>query len=58
MLLGILAVAYFDRFATKSDAEQLQKPLVRNLRMLAQLGACPAVHDRAIAASLINCLEK
>ena len=40
VLLGILAMGFiFDRFGTKSDAEQLQKLLVRNVRMLAQLGS-------------------
>ena len=44
VLVGILAMGFiFDRFGTKSDAEQLQKPLVRNVRMLAQLGVCPVV---------------
>jgi multidrug resistance protein MdtO len=52
VLLGILAMGFiFDRFGTKSGAEQLQKLLVRNLRMLAQLGVCPVVRDRAIADS-------
>ena len=54
VLLGILAMGFiFDRFGTKSDAEQLQKLLVRNVRMLAQLGVCPVVRDRAIAVSQI-----
>ena len=58
MLLGILAMGFiFDRFGTKSDAEQLQKLLVRNVRMLAQLGVCPVVRDRAIAVSQINRLR-
>ncbi len=44
VLLGILAMGFiFDRFGTKSDVEQLQKLLVRNVRMLAQLGVCPVV---------------
>jgi multidrug resistance protein MdtO len=48
VLLGILAMGFiFDRFGTKSDAEQLQKLQVRNLRMLAQLAVCRAVRDRA-----------
>jgi multidrug resistance protein MdtO len=52
VLLGILAMGFiFDRFGTKSDAEQLQKLLVRNVRMLAQLGLCPAERGRAIADS-------
>jgi multidrug resistance protein MdtO len=50
VFLGILAMGLiFDRFGPKSDAEQLQKMLVRNVRMLAQLGLCPIVRDRAIA---------
>jgi multidrug resistance protein MdtO len=52
VFLGILAMGFiFNRFGTKSDAEQLQKLLVRNVRMLAQLGVCPVVRDRAIAVS-------
>jgi multidrug resistance protein MdtO len=51
-LLGILAMGFiFDRFGTKSVVEQLQKLLVRNVRMLAQLGVCPVARDRAIALS-------
>jgi multidrug resistance protein MdtO len=54
VLLGILAMGFiFDRFGTKSDTEQLQKLLVRNVQMLAQLGVCPVVRDRAIAVSQI-----
>jgi multidrug resistance protein MdtO len=54
VLLGILAMGFiFDRFGAKSDAAQLQKLLVRNVRMLAQLGVCPVVRDRAIAVSQI-----
>jgi multidrug resistance protein MdtO len=53
-LLGILAMGFiFDRFGTKSETEQLQKLLVRNVQMLAQLGVCPVVSDRAIARSQI-----
>jgi multidrug resistance protein MdtO len=53
-LLGILAMGFiFDRFGTKSVVEQLQKLLVRNVRMLAQLGVCPVARDRAIALSQI-----
>jgi multidrug resistance protein MdtO len=56
--LGILAMGFiFDRFGTKSDAEQLQKLLVRNVRMLAELGVCPVVRDRAIAVSQISRLR-
>jgi multidrug resistance protein MdtO len=54
VFLGILAMGFiFDRFGTKSDKEQLQKLLVRNVQMLAQLGVCPVVRDRAIAVSQI-----
>jgi multidrug resistance protein MdtO len=54
VLLGILAMGFiFDRFGAKSDAKQLQKLLVRNVRMLAQLGVCPVARDKAIAASQI-----
>ena len=47
----------FDRIGTKSDAELLQKLLVRNVRMLAQLGVCPVVRDRGIAVSQIGRLR-
>ena len=58
VFLGILAMGLiFDRFGTKSDAEQLQKLLVRNVRMLAQLAVCPVLGDRAIAVSQINRLR-
>jgi multidrug resistance protein MdtO len=58
VLLGILAMGFiFNRFGTKSDAEQLQKLLVRNVRMLAQLGICPVVRDRAIAVSQLSRLR-
>jgi multidrug resistance protein MdtO len=58
VLLGILAMGFiFDRFGTKSDREQLQKLLVRNVRMLAELGVCPVVRDRAIAVSQISRLR-
>jgi multidrug resistance protein MdtO len=58
VLLGILAMGFiFDRFGAKSDAEQLQKMLVRNVRMLAQLGVSPVVHGRAIAISRISRLR-
>jgi hypothetical protein len=46
VLLGILVMGFiFDRLGTKSDAEQLQKLLVRNVRMLAQLGVCPVARE-------------
>jgi len=58
VLLGILAMGFiFDRFGTKSDREQLQKVLVRNVRMLAQLGVCPVVRDKALAISQIRRLR-
>jgi len=58
VLLGILAMGFiFDRFGTKSDAEQLRKLLVRNIRMLAQLGVCPVARGRAIAASQVTLLR-
>ncbi len=58
VLVGILAMGFiFDRFGTKSDTEQLQKLLVRNVGMLAQLGVCPVVRDRAIAVSQIRRLR-
>jgi multidrug resistance protein MdtO len=58
VLLGILAMGFiFDRFGTKSDTEQLQKLLVRNVRMLAQLAVCPVVGDRAIAVSQLSRLR-
>jgi multidrug resistance protein MdtO len=58
VLLGILAMGFiFDRFGTKSDTEQLQKLLVRNVRMLAQLGVSPVVRNRPIAVSQISRLR-
>jgi multidrug resistance protein MdtO len=58
VFLGILAMGLiFDRFGTKSDVEQLQKLLVRNVRMLAQLAVCPVVGDRAIAVSQLSRLR-
>jgi multidrug resistance protein MdtO len=58
VLLGILAMGFiFDRFGTKSDTEQLQKLLVRNVRMLAQLAVCPVVRGRAIAVSQLSRLR-
>jgi multidrug resistance protein MdtO len=57
-LLGILVMGFiFDRFGTKSDAEQLRNLLVRNLQMLAQLGVCPVSRDKAIAVSQLNRLR-
>ena len=58
VLLGILAMGFiFNRFGTKSDTEQLQKLLVRNVRMLAQLGVCPVVRDRAAGLSQLSRLR-
>jgi multidrug resistance protein MdtO len=58
VLLGILAMGFiFDRFGTKSDEEQLQQLLVRNIRSLAQLGVCPVVGDRAVVVSQISRLR-
>jgi multidrug resistance protein MdtO len=58
VLLGILAMGFiFDRFGTKSDEEQLQKLLVRNVRMLAQLGVSPVVRDRDTSVSQISRLR-
>jgi multidrug resistance protein MdtO len=58
VLLGILAMGFiFDRFGTKSDAEQSKKLLVQNVRMLAQLGVCRVMSDRAEAGSQINRLR-
>ena len=58
VFLGILAMSLiFDRLGTKSDAEQLQKLLVRNVRMLAELAVCPVVSDRAIAVSQLRRLR-
>jgi multidrug resistance protein MdtO len=56
-LLGILAMGFiFDRFGTKSDAEQLQKLLVRNVRMLAELGGS-LVREGATAVSQFSRLR-
>jgi multidrug resistance protein MdtO len=58
VLLGILAMGFiFDRFGTKSDEEQLQKLLVQNVRMLAQLTVFPATRPRDIAVSQIRRLS-
>ena len=52
VLLGILAMGFiFDRFGTKSDEEQLQKTLVNNIQMLAQLVVCPLESGGAIGIS-------
>jgi multidrug resistance protein MdtO len=53
--LGILAMGLlFDRFGPKSDVDIMQKLLVRNVQMLAQLVVSPVVRDRALAASQSN----
>jgi len=53
VLLGILAMGFiFDRFGTKSDAEQLRKLLVQNVGLLAQLGVSPVARDRATGSQL------
>jgi 4-alpha-glucanotransferase len=58
VLLGILAMGFiFDRFGPKSDAEQLKKLLVGNVRMLAQLAVSPVVRGRGIAVSQISRLR-
>jgi multidrug resistance protein MdtO len=58
VLLGILAMGFiFNRFGTKSDTEQLQKLLVRNIRMLAQLAVCPVAGDKANAVSQLGRLR-
>src|ERR1700677_3358460 len=57
-LVGILAMGFiFDRFGTKSDAEQLRKLLVRIVQMLAQLAVSPVVRGRGIAAAQISRLR-
>ena len=59
VFLGILVMGFvFDRFGTKSDAEQLKKLLVGNVRMLAQLGVCPVTRDRAVAVSQLGRLRR
>lgn len=58
VFLGILAMGFiFDRFGTKSDAEQLRKLLVRNVRMLAELGVCPVIRDPGLAVSELGRLR-
>jgi multidrug resistance protein MdtO len=48
VLLGILATGFiFDRFGAKSDADQMRRQFVQNLRMLAQLGLCLVERDSA-----------
>jgi multidrug resistance protein MdtO len=52
VFVGILVMGLiFNRFGTKSDAEQIKNLLVRNIRMLAQLGVCPVARDKAVAVS-------
>jgi multidrug resistance protein MdtO len=58
VLLGILAMGFiFDRFGAKSDAEQLQKLLVRNVQMLAELAVRPVTGEKAVALSQIRPLR-
>ena len=58
VLLGILAMGFvFDRFGTKSDAEQLQNLLVRNVRMLAQLTVSSMAKHEAGVSSQIHRLR-
>ena len=58
VLLGILAMGFiFDRFGAKSDAEQLEKLLARNVRMLAQLAVRPATRGKDFAFSQISRLR-
>ncbi|MGB9148183.1 MAG: FUSC family protein [Acidobacteriaceae bacterium] len=59
VLVGILAMGFiFDRFGTRSDAEQLRRLLARNVRLLAQLGVTPvAVRDSAMATSQLSRLR-
>jgi multidrug resistance protein MdtO len=58
-LLGILAMGFiFDRFGAKSDAEQLPKLLVQNVRMLAQLGVYPVDRGKANAVSQVSRLRR
>jgi multidrug resistance protein MdtO len=58
VLVGILAMDFiFDPFGRKSGVGQLQKLLVQNVRMLAQLGVCPVIRESAIAISKIKRLR-
>jgi multidrug resistance protein MdtO len=58
VLLGILAMGLiFDRFGTKSDAQQGRSLFVRTVRMLADLGDCPATCTETVAASEIRRLR-
>ncbi len=58
VLLGILAMGFiFDRFGTKSDAEQLRNLLVRNVQMLAQLTVYAVTQRKATAVPQINRLS-
>jgi len=52
VLLGILAMGFiFDRFGTRSDAEQLHTLLVKNIQMLSQLAIYPVGGNGDNAAS-------
>lgn len=58
VLLGILAMGFiFERFGAKSDQEQLQNLLVRNIRMLAELGVCPVIRHKNLAVSQVGRLR-
>jgi multidrug resistance protein MdtO len=58
VLLGVLAMGFlFDRFGAKSDAEQLQNLLVRNVRMLAQLTVSSVAKQASDVTSQIHRLR-
>jgi multidrug resistance protein MdtO len=58
VLLGILAMGFiFDRFGTKSDAEQIRKQFSRILRMLVRFGLGSSERDHAVAMSEIRDLR-
>jgi multidrug resistance protein MdtO len=56
--LGILAMGFiFDRFGTKSDAEEIRKQFSRILRMLARFGICSSERDHVASMSEIRDLR-
>ena len=56
--LGIIAMGFiFDRFGTKSDAEEIRKQFSRILRMLARFGICSSDSDHAAVMSEIQDLR-
>lgn len=58
VLLGLLAMGFiFDRFGTESDAGQLQKLLVRIVRLLAQLAVASVAGDEMNSVSQIGRLR-